>query len=253
MSQPASPVPRSLELEISGISAGYHGAPVVEDISITVARGEIVGILGPNGAGKSTTLRAVVGEIPLLAGAVHWPGWTARPRLNRMARRGLGYIPEDRCVFPKLTVAENLRLGSGGVDRAVGYFPELSPHLHREAGLLSGGQQQMITLSRVLAMRPRLIVVDELSQGLAPTLVRRLFRLLVEAAAEGASVLMVEQQGRVVLDLVHRLYVMRGGRIVFSGTPAEVENAAAGAELTDLYFGLANERATSRDDDSADP
>jgi len=237
-----SPLPPSLELEISGISAGYHGTPVVHDVSITVARGQIVGILGPNGAGKSTTLRAIVGEIPLLAGAVHWPGWTARPRLHRMARRGLGYIPEDRCVFPRLTVAENLRLGSGGVDRALSYFPELSPHLQREAGLLSGGQQQMITLSRVLAMRPRLIVVDELSQGLAPTLVRRLFGLLVEAAADGAGVLMVEQQGRAVLDLVHCLYIMRGGRVVFSGTPAEVGDATAGAGLTDLYFGLSERR-----------
>jgi branched-chain amino acid transport system ATP-binding protein len=222
-------------LEARGVSAGYGGQPVIRDISVGVGRGEIVGILGANGAGKSTTLRALVGEIGLLGGKVHWRGVESRAPLHRRARDGLGYVPEDRSVFPALTVEENLRVGRGSVDDALGYFPELKPSIKRKAGLLSGGQQQMVTLGRALAGRPEVLVVDELSQGLAPLLVRRLFLALEEAAGRGVGVVLVEQHARLALGVAHRVCIMRRGQFVLQAESAQIRQNMD--QLHELYLG----------------
>jgi branched-chain amino acid transport system ATP-binding protein len=227
-------------LEAQGVSAGYGGQPVIRDISVGVGRGEIVGILGANGAGKSTTLRALVGEIGLLGGKVHWRGVESRAPLHRRARDGLGYVPEDRSVFPALTVEENLRVGRGSVDDALTYFPELKPSIKRKAGLLSGGQQQMVTLGRALAGRPEVLVVDELSQGLAPLLVRRLFVALEEAAGRGVGVVLVEQHARLALGVAQRVYIMRRGQFVLQADSAQIRQNMD--QLQELYLG------TDRDD-----
>ncbi len=218
------------------MSAGYGGRPVVTDISLSVEPGEIIGILGANGAGKSTTLRAFVGEIPVLAGTVDCLGETGRSPLHRRARMGLGYIPEDRAVFSALTVRDNLRLGRGSVDDAVGFFPELEKHLGRKAGLLSGGQQQMVTLGRALAANPEILVVDELSQGLAPIVVGRLFAALTDAARRGVGILLVEQHARLALGVASRVLVMRRGKIVFRATAEVVNNDIS--VLHELYLGV---------------
>jgi branched-chain amino acid transport system ATP-binding protein len=222
-------------LEAESIDAGYVGQAVIRDVNISVGPGEVVAILGANGAGKSTTLRALVGEIPLLRGRVRLKGAPTVAPLHRRARLGVGYLPEDRSVFPNLTVAENLRLGRGGVNVALSYFPELQTHLKRKAGLLSGGQQQMLTLGRILAAAPELLVVDELSQGLAPLLVQRLFAVLKEVAAAGTGVVLVEQYARYAFGLAERCYVMRRGEVVFSG---EVDESSMTEErLAELYLG----------------
>lgn len=228
----------SVLIHASGIDAGYHGRAVVRDINLSVESGEIVGILGVNGAGKSTTLKALVGEIGVLKGEVYWKGRPSRKPLHVKTKEGLGYIPEDRSVFPELTVEENLRLGRGGVSRALGHFPELQAHLQRRAGLLSGGQQQMVTLARVLAAEPELLVIDELSQGLAPILVQRLFGALVQAAEDGVGVLLVEQYAHLAMDIAKRVVVLKRGRIIQQGEVADLQADAEG--MKELYFGAAH-------------
>lgn len=219
------------------ISAGYRGPRVINDVSISVDEGEIVGILGANGAGKSTSLRALVGEIELMSGQVEWLGQPTAKPLHVRVREGLGYVPEDRSVFPGLTVEGNLRVGRGSVEQALGHFPELEPHLGRRAGALSGGQQQMVTLGRVLAANPRVLVVDELSQGLAPVLVRRLFRALVQASQRGAGILVVEQHAQLIMEIADRVMVMKRGAMVAAGTTSEL-SADMGA-LKAMYLGSA--------------
>ena len=220
-----------------GISAGYRGPRVIRDVSITVNEGEIVGILGANGAGKSTSLRALVGEIELISGQVEWLGRPTAKPLHMRVREGLGYVPEDRSVFPALTVEGNLRVGRGSVDQALAHFPELKPHLRRSAGALSGGQQQMVTLGRVLAANPRVLVVDELSQGLAPVLVRRLFRALVQASQRGVGILVVEQHAQLIMEIADRVMVMKRGAVVAAGTTAEL--SADMDALRAMYLGSA--------------
>ena len=166
-------------LVLRGVAAGYFGAPVVRKLDLTVAPGEIVALLGPNGAGKTTTLRAVSGLIPTLAGSIYFDGQPLKGRqAHRISRLGTLQVPESRGLFSQLTVAENLRLGrQRGLDvvgSAVAHFPELERLLNRRAGLLSGGEQQMLSVGRALALRPRVLLVDELSLGLAPVVVERL-------------------------------------------------------------------------------
>jgi branched-chain amino acid transport system ATP-binding protein len=219
------------------IAAGYRGPRVIHDVNISVDEGEIVAILGANGAGKSTTLRALVGEIELMSGQVEWLGQPTAKPLHARVREGLGYIPEDRSVFPGLTVEGNLRVGRGSVEQAVSHFPELEPHLGRRAGALSGGQQQMVTLGRVLAANPRALVVDELSQGLAPVLVRRLFRALVQASQRGVGILVVEQHAQLIMEVAARVMVMKRGAVVAAGTTSEL--AADMGALKAMYLGSA--------------
>jgi branched-chain amino acid transport system ATP-binding protein len=205
-------------LEGRNLTAGYGDLAAVRDVSITLGRGEIVALLGPNGAGKTTTLMTLAGILPKLGGEVLWLGEPARGPLHRRARAGLALVPEGRSVLMGMSVRDNLLLGRGGVDRAIELFPPLKPLLKRQAGLLSGGEQQMLTLSRCLASRPAAMLIDELSLGLAPIIVDRLSAALRQAVDEdGIGVLLVEQQARRALNTADRWYLMRQGSIVSSG------------------------------------
>ncbi|MFI5909317.1 ATP-binding cassette domain-containing protein [Dactylosporangium sp. NPDC051541] len=218
------PVPAAGEplVEARGLSAGYGDLAAVRDLDLVVRPGEIVALLGPNGAGKTTTLLTLAGELKPLAGTVHWRGKPAAARLHRRAREGMAFVPEERSVFMQLSAAENLRLGRGARAAALEAFPELEPLLDRRAGLLSGGEQQILTLARALAGRPALLLADELSLGLAPLVVDRLLKAIRRAADDGLGVLLVEQQAARALEVADRAYVLRRGRVITEGSAAEL-------------------------------
>ena len=229
MATPDAPI-----LELRGLSAGYDDLAVVRDIDLSVSRGEIVALLGPNGTGKSTTLLTCAGELPPLAGEVRWLGRPATAPLHQRARDGLAFVPEERSVLMSLTVRENLLLGSGGIAPALQLFPELEPLLTQRAGLLSGGEQQMLTLARALATRPKALLLDELSLGLAPLVTDRLFEALRHAAdTQGVAVLLVEQQARRALSVADRWYLLRRGSIVASGDSADGLESITSVYLSD--------------------
>ncbi|WP_232840217.1 MULTISPECIES: ABC transporter ATP-binding protein [Nocardia] len=225
MSPPVGRIGESV-IRAKGLTAGYAGTPAVMDVDLTVDAGEVVALLGANGAGKSTTLLALAGELAPMGGTVEVLGLGVRRRLDHRARHGLGYLTEGRCVFMDLTGWENLRLGRGAAKRAIEFFPELEPHLGKKAGLLSGGQQQMLALGRILAAEPRLILADELSLGLAPIVVRRLLSVLRSAADRGTAVVLVEQHVHQALEIADRAYVLHRGRVVMSGSGAELRARA---------------------------
>ncbi len=196
----------------------------------------MVALLGRNGAGKTTTLLAIAGELPAQSGSVTIHGDARRRGLHQRARRGLGLLTEERCVFMELTGHENLKLGRGSAKRALEHFPELEPHLSKRAGLLSGGQQQMLGLARILAGRPNLLLADELSLGLAPLVVERLLAALRLAADEdGTAVLLVEQHVHLALDAADRAYVLAGGQVALTDT-AENLRLREG-EIASAYLG----------------
>jgi branched-chain amino acid transport system ATP-binding protein len=195
------------------LSAGYNGVPVIHGVSLKVNPREIVLLAGANGAGKTTTVRALSGAISTLAGRTELFGVEATRPLHFRIRAGMAVVTESRTITMGLTVKENLRLGRGSVEKALDHFPELRQRLTTKAGLLSGGEQQMVSLARVLAAEPGVILVDELSQGLAPIIVKRLLAALREAADAGAAVLLVEQHIRVALSIADRAYLMRSGQI----------------------------------------
>lgn len=179
-------------------------------------------LLGPNGAGKTTALLTIAGELPPLAGSIDIAGSRTTDALFRRAKRGLALVTDDRSVFRDLTVAENLRLGDGDVMEAVRIFPALERLMNRKAGLLSGGEQQMLGLGRALARKPALLLADELSLGLAPIVVRDLFVAVRAMADAGTAVILVEQQIRLVLKICDRGYVLHHGRVGISGTAADL-------------------------------
>ncbi len=196
----------------------------MRDLDLTVAPGEIVALLGPNGAGKTTTLLTLAGELAPLDGDVRVLGQPAGMSLQRLVRRGLGFVPEERAVISSLSTSANLKLSRGSVKVALELFPELQPLLRRRAGLLSGGEQQMLTLARALASEPRLLLVDELSLGLAPLVVRRLLLAVRAAADRGVGVLLVEQHAADALDIADRIVVLRHGEVVLTGTSDELRD-----------------------------
>jgi branched-chain amino acid transport system ATP-binding protein len=221
-------------LRTENLTAGYGAVPVINEVDLEVNEGEVVALLGPNGAGKSTTLLTVCGHMQPMSGAVFFDGREARSPMHRRCRGGIGFVTEARTIFPSLTTAENLRLGRGGTAAAVGLMPELEPLLKRKAGLLSGGEQQILALARVIAARPRLLVADELSLGLAPLVVNRLLTAARAAADTGMAVLLVEQYARRALAIADQIYVMGRGRIAMSGTARDVKDQLG--ELEGIYL-----------------
>jgi branched-chain amino acid transport system ATP-binding protein len=221
-------------LETRGLSAGYGVRPVIHEVDIQVGAGEVVALLGANGVGKTTTLLAITGELPIAAGEVLFDGSSAAAPLHRRAREGLAFVPEGRSVFFGMSVADNLRAARVATADAVTCFPELEKRLTTRAGLISGGEQQMLSLARALGRRPRLIIVDELSLGLAPKVVRRLLAALRTAADEGAAVLFVEQHARKAMAYSDRVYVMNRGRISLSGEAGSM--ASRLSEIEDAYL-----------------
>ena len=216
------------------LAAGYGDLAAVRDLDLEVRAGEVVALLGPNGAGKTTTLLTIAGELPPLAGEVQCLDLPRRAPLHRRVRRGLAFVPEERAVFTSLTVSGNLRLRPGATAGATELFPELTPLLRRRAGLLSGGEQQMLTLGRALAGTPRLLLVDELSLGLAPLVLRRLLLAVRAAADAGVGVLLVEQHASDALSIADRGIVLRRGRVVLEG-PADELRAHIG-DLESAYL-----------------
>jgi branched-chain amino acid transport system ATP-binding protein len=222
-------------LECRALAAGYGAVAVVRDLDLRVDAGEVVALIGPNGAGKTTTLLTIAGELPAISGDVVFRGTPTKAPLYRRARRGMGFVTEERSVFMALSAEENLRLAGVSRADAVDVFPELAPLMGRTAGLLSGGEQQMLTLARAVAREPKLLLVDELSLGLAPLVVKRLLQTVRRVANENATgILMVEQHVRQALHIADRVYVMQRGRIVMSGTAEDVGGRIDEVEATYL-------------------
>lgn len=232
--------PGGVTLELLGVHAGYGRIDVLHGIDLLLGRGEVLVVLGPNGAGKSTLLKVASAQIRPRSGSVRIGGRVVgRTRTEKLVRKGLCAITEGRGVFPNLTVEEHLRMWTyrGGVDRAsitaraFERFPALSKRRSQLAGTLSGGEQQMLAVTRALCPGVNMLLLDELSMGLAPLVVGELYGFVAELAADGVTILVVEQFAHVALAIATRAAVLVDGRIVLSGAPAEIAQAAAGAYL----------------------
>jgi branched-chain amino acid transport system ATP-binding protein len=222
-------------LEAKQLSCGYGRMSVVRGLDLPVVAGEVAALIGPNGAGKTTTLLTLAGELPPISGEVRWLGTPTTSPMHKRCNEGLSYVTEERSVIMKLTAHENLRLANVSVETATSLFPELEPLLKRPAGLLSGGEQQMLTVARALGRNPRVMLLDELSLGLAPIVVRRLLEAVRTAAEErGVGVLLVEQHVRQALEVADRVYVMQRGRIVLSGASTDIRGQLSEIEAAYL-------------------
>ena len=222
-------------LDTDNIHAGYGRVAVVRDLNMRVHAGEIVALLGRNGAGKTTALLTLAGALQPLSGDIRFLGSLEKASLSSRARRGVGLMTDDRAIFFGLTVRENLLLARGSAD-VMSLFPELEPLLDRPAGLLSGGEQQMLGLATVLAREPKLLLIDELSFGLAPRVVQRLMKAVRKSADAGTAVVLVEQFARLALDVADRAYVLVNGRVATEGTTAELRSNIG--ELESSYLGV---------------
>lgn len=215
-------------LEVDRLTAGYGRVRVLQDVSLTVDEGEIVALVGPNGAGKSTLLRAITAMIPDRSGSLKVGGRSLiDASVEAIAAAGVAHVPEGRRLFPGLTVRDNLRLG-GWLSRnkdlgpVLDMFPKLGARLDQVAGSMSGGEQQMCAIGRALMGKPRLLLIDELSLGLAPLIVDEILAQLTGVAEAGTGVLLVEQDASAALEVAHRGYVLELGQIVLVGTAAEL-------------------------------
>jgi branched-chain amino acid transport system ATP-binding protein len=211
-------------LEATGLVGGYRGVAVIRDLDIAVEPGELVALLGPNGAGKTTTLLTLAGELAPLAGSVRCLGLDAGAGLHRRTRAGLALITDRRTVLTGLTIEENARVFRVALDAVLSLFPELAAHRRRQVRLLSGGQQQMLAVGLALARKPPLVLVDELSMGLAPLIVDRLFAVLRTAVDGGAGVLLVEQHVHRAMTIADRVYVLDRGRIRLAGDTSDLRS-----------------------------
>jgi branched-chain amino acid transport system ATP-binding protein len=236
-----------VSLILRGIVAGYGGTEVLRTVNVTVPEGRVVALLGPNGAGKSTLLRVASGLLPPARGRLELDGHdvtTARP--SRLSALGLCHIPEGRAIFPSMTVAENLKLlGSAGqtdaVERACDAFPVLSNRLTQIAGTMSGGEQQMLALTRAYLTTQRYVLLDEVSMGLAPIVVDQIFEFLRRLADAGTALLIVEQYVAKALELADIVYVLARGDVSFCGEPGELDGDA----LAESYLGGSTDRSGS--------
>ena len=217
-------------LQVSNLHAYYGKSHVLHGVDLHVGKGEIVSLLGRNGVGRSTTVKTVMGLVTG-TGSVRFRGQEILGlKAYEIAHKGLGYVPENRDIFPTLTVEQNLILGLKGktagrwsMDDMYGMFPRLRERQHTQAGVLSGGEQQMLTLCRTLMGDPDLIMIDEPTEGLAPKIVELVGEFLQEVRNRGVSILLIEQKLAIALDISERLYLMGHGRIVFEGTPADLK------------------------------
>jgi branched-chain amino acid transport system ATP-binding protein len=216
-------------LELTNVHAVYGRSRALHGVSLRAGEGEVVSLLGRNGAGKSTTLKAIVGVVEVTAGEIRFEGVSLRGvPTHRVARLGIGLVPEDRRIFADLTVAENLSVGarpSGGwtVERVFGLFPRLADLERRRGGSLSGGEQQMLTIARTLMTGPRLLLLDEPSEGLAPVVVQALADNIAALKRQGLTILMAEQNVKFARRLADRAYIIENGQIRFDGTMAALD------------------------------
>jgi branched-chain amino acid transport system ATP-binding protein len=236
----------SAMLSLASVSAGYGSFRALFDVSLEVPQGEAVGVIGPNGAGKTTLMRVISGLVPLRSGAMMLDG---RPigglPAHRIVELGIAHVPENRRLFPRLTVEDNLRIGAfipqartsfaQQLDRIYAMFPRLKERRDQAAGTLSGGEQQMCAIGRALMSRPKLLLMDEPSAGLAPLVVEQVFDLVRRIRAEGLTVLIVEQNVQQVLDVVDRAYLLEVGGIKLSGTSRDLKGHEV---IRKAYLGL---------------
>jgi branched-chain amino acid transport system ATP-binding protein len=220
-------------IALEGLQVAYGGIRAVKGISLEVQQGELVCLIGANGAGKTTTLRAITGMLHPSAGRIVYEGRDiAGMKPHLISRQGLALVPEGRGVFAQLTIEENLAMGAyarhdragvaADVERAFALFPRLKERRRQTAGTLSGGEQQMLAISRALMSRPRLLLLDEPSMGLAPLMVERIFEVIRSISAEGVTLLLVEQNARLALEVSHRGYVLESGLVTLSGEAASL-------------------------------
>jgi len=232
-------------LELERINTFYEKSHILHNISLEIKEGEVVGLLGRNGVGKSTTIKSIIGTVPPKSGSIRFQGReTVGLQPYQLARLGIGYVPEERRIFPTLTVRENLLIGmkSGKkptqdkgwtIEGIYQFFPALRERDSFKGGYLSGGEQQMLTIGRTLMGDPRLILLDEPTEGLAPQIVEAVANVIREIHRSGVSVLLVEQSMDIVMDLANGILMMNKGEIVFKGTPEELN---ARPELREKYL-----------------
>ncbi len=233
-------------LEVRGLEVSYGGIRAVKGIDLEVGEGELVCLIGANGAGKSTTLRTICGLLAPRAGSVRYAGEDALALPpHELPRRGLVMVPEGRGIFAQLTVAENLAMGAfarrdgasaGDLERQYSSFPRLKERQRQIAGTLSGGEQQMLAIARALMARPKLLLLDEPSMGLAPRLVAKIFEIVRDIAAQGVTILLVEQNARLALEVAARGYVMESGAIALADEAAKLR---ADPKVREAYLGEA--------------
>lgn len=230
-------------LEIRGLSSGYQKIPIIFGVSFAVAAGEFVGILGHNGMGKTTLLRTIVGQLPATAGSIRLAGAEiAKAPSHRRARLGLGYVPQGRQIFPGLTVLDNLRMGAASaglgdavLDDVIAALPQLRPILGRAGGVLSGGEQQILALARCLCGQPKLILLDEPSEGIQPSIVEEIIDILLRLKTErGLTIVLVEQNLDFIRRLSDRVLIIQKGRMTGEIPPAHLEDDDLVAEFVGM-------------------
>jgi branched-chain amino acid transport system ATP-binding protein len=240
-------------LEVEDLNVYYGAIHALQGVSFSVDQGEIVTLIGANGAGKSTTLRTISGLLRPRRGAVRFRGEeiTMTPA-EQIVRLGIGQVPEGRRIFAPLTVRENLEMGAftrkepaeiaQSMERVFASFPRLKERINQLGGTLSGGEQQMLATARGLMSRPTLLLLDEPSMGLSPIMVEEIFRIIAEINLQGTSILLVEQNALMALQIAHRAYVLETGRIVLQGTAKELRESS---KVKEAYLGLPNEALTA--------